>query len=207
MYQLGLENALIKKMQIQNYMDTEFYGELLIREAKVLEKIKSLGEHPNLCRFLGCVREGDYLTGLAFKKFKATLLELTSNSDVDFDTRARIWKDILSGVSYLHDKGFVHNRITAESVILDEYGTAALYDFSACHEVGVDPGPYKLHPISDWSRAYDANAPKIDSVYADDAYSLDLLHNLLFKECPKVDAGFDHGLFNWSTHICGWTNF
>jgi hypothetical protein len=50
------------------------FGEEMLAEAEVYELL-SRNPHRNICVYYGCLRDGDHVTGLCFKRYKCTLAE------------------------------------------------------------------------------------------------------------------------------------
>jgi len=109
--------------------------------------LKAVGEHPNIVRFVGllkgtqplpnsskmppytCLLLG-YVTG-------ATVLSQyirTGRSSEAF--AAKIGKNVSSGLSHMHQRGFVHRDVWSENILVDLSGVAVLCDFGCACRIG-----------------------------------------------------------------------
>ena len=87
-------------------------------------------DHPNIVRIhdIGIVDETilymamEYLSG-------NTLKEKLSKGILPFPEAFRILKQVASGLSYAHDKGYIHRDIKPGNILFRENGTAVITDF------------------------------------------------------------------------------
>ena len=183
-----LADAYIKTPSLLDEQTKDFRpGDHLVFEAEILEFIKGKGGHSNVCEFYGCVREGSFVTGLALKKYPRSLGDLMKESKPEIDYRRKLHDGILDGIKFIHDLGLVHNDLNPNNIMIDEDGRAVIIDFDTYSRVG-DNSAERCGTFP-WSRYYDleAKAKVNDDEFANDTYSLHLLHNFLFSECPSID--------------------
>ena len=167
-------------------------GQLLINEATVLQKLRSFGGHPNICEYYGCIRSGQYVTGLVLKKYKKNLQEALSQAELSSEQRRAIFAGIEEGLSHLHGHSFVHNDIRPENIMLDENGVPKMSDFDSCFIIGDKSVPFIMSGCLNYSIGLDAMELHSEKAFLNDSYSMDLIHNLLFPTCPSLTAGADH---------------
>lgn len=150
--QENLQNFHIKSPSLKDYGVGFPTGDLIINEAIILEKLKDLGLHPNICEYYGCVRSGQYVTGLVLKKYERNLREMEAK--LSLDQRQAIFAGILAGVRYLHDHAFVHNDLRPENIMLDENGISKIIDFDSCLRIGDNSVRYLLSGCYEWTRDF-----------------------------------------------------
>lgn len=46
-------------------------------------EILSKKPHPNICKYYGCIRDGDYVAGICLRKYKYTLEDIKPHVPVD----------------------------------------------------------------------------------------------------------------------------
>jgi 5'-AMP-activated protein kinase catalytic alpha subunit len=117
----------------------EFGGNVCPKVAAAVEReIRLLGglDHPNIVRLIEVVREKGRVFVVLEHCEGGTLLdrilsdELKSVSEVK-----RLFRQIASGVWYLHRRGIAHGDIKPDNIVLTEEGDAKLIDFGYSKEV------------------------------------------------------------------------
>lgn len=127
---LGVQNLLkrdvaLKIMLPEMARDKKFRNSFL-SEGAIIASL----EHPNIVRIhdIGIVDETilymamEYLSG-------NTLKEKLINGKLSFPDAFRILKQVASGLSYAHDKGYIHRDIKPGNILFRENGTAVITDF------------------------------------------------------------------------------
>ncbi|KII86594.1 hypothetical protein PLICRDRAFT_260852 [Plicaturopsis crispa FD-325 SS-3] len=90
--------------------------------------------HPNICEYLGCVLDGQHITGLCFKRYKCTLHDaIEHRMPLDFYS---VTSGIASGVQHLHSMGLVHGNLKPTNIMLDDDDTPIIIDFDQCQKSG-----------------------------------------------------------------------
>jgi hypothetical protein len=64
-------NAYVKKPPLERYEPGNSFP-WMTSEAKMYEKLRSFA-HPNICEYFGAIRQGEYCTALALRKYPITL--------------------------------------------------------------------------------------------------------------------------------------
>lgn len=59
---------------IINYKGTSSLVDLINAEINIMELSKK--PHPNICKYSGCIRDGDYVAGICFREYKCTLEDI-----------------------------------------------------------------------------------------------------------------------------------
>lgn len=140
------QNIFIKHPCYINYIHGgSIVADQLLIEAKILERLAK-NPHPNIVHYHGCVREGNFVTGICLKWYGSTLEDVVKDnrnrslmhghgqvsmssisqapdSDAYHDgwTRKRksIMDGLVNGAKHLHAMGLVHNDINPRNVMLD----------------------------------------------------------------------------------------
>jgi serine/threonine protein kinase len=106
---------------------------LVLAEARICENLKNY-PHPNIAQYIGCITQGDRITGLCFEKYDMTL------ADCLLDRRYSVGRDVYHGIKcgiqHLHRLGLTHNDINPNNIMFKSDGTPVLIDFDSCAYVG-----------------------------------------------------------------------
>ena len=101
----------------------------LLKELRIYEILK-LNPHPNIAQYLGCIVEGDRITGLVFPRYRITLADRFEEAR---PLRPEIYLEgIDSGLRHLHTLGFIHNDINPWNIMLKDDDTPIIIDFDIC---------------------------------------------------------------------------
>jgi serine/threonine protein kinase len=106
---------------------------LVLAEARICENLKKC-PHPNIAQYIGCVAQGDRITGLCFTRYDMTLADrlLDRGHSVGRD----VCLGIRHGIQHLHRLGLTHNDINPYNIMFKSDGTPVLIDFDSCTYVG-----------------------------------------------------------------------
>ncbi|KXG53609.1 uncharacterized protein PGRI_006590 [Penicillium griseofulvum] len=121
----------------------------ITREIETCEILRK-NPHPNIATYYGYHDTHGRVSGLCFKRYNSTLLEVVNPQrlgKVAFLSSARelvkVKADIESGlegilaaIKHLHSLGLVHNDINPANIMLDDDGTFILIDFDSCRSIG-----------------------------------------------------------------------
>lgn len=137
--------------------------------------------HPNICRFYGCIRDGKYATGLALRRFPATLQSLRDAESSLALTRLRVLRGIKRGLDHLHSLGLVHNDLNPNNIMIDDDSNPVIVDFGSCRREGAPKDRTAGTP--GWYRESDR------SVKENDYFALGLIARWLdgWEHDPMVD--------------------
>lgn len=140
------DGPYVKKPQIEDYLDPDLEKDIG-HEIDVCEVLKR-SAHPNLAAYHGCLAVSAKATGLLFKWYKCTLLELVNPQQLSkrhfiatgrplVNNGMRDWMQRLRrAVGHLHDLGLVHNDISPANVMLDEDEQPVLIDLGSTCQLG-----------------------------------------------------------------------
>jgi len=64
------------------YDSTSSLVDLINAEIDIME-ILLKKSHPNICKYYGCIRDGDYITGICLQKFNYTLQDIVDGEPVN----------------------------------------------------------------------------------------------------------------------------
>lgn len=158
--------------------DPDRLPNLLLHEIAIFERLAE-HPHPNVCPYYGVVREGDYIVGIALRRFPADLGELAiEKKPID---GYRVLSSIKSGIDHLHYLGLVHNDLNPGNVMVDADGNAVLIDFGLTAEEGSAKNPHFGTPS--WFR------PSAVSRKDDDYFALGKIAEFLdTKKWPYLDC-------------------
>ncbi|CAB3385380.1 Hypothetical predicted protein [Cloeon dipterum] len=113
-------------------MDKIVIGPELKRIYKEIEALKSF-DHPNVCRLLQVIETNTriYLV-LEYCAGSELFDYIVKSQDLTECQARKFFRDMLSGVAYIHQKGYAHRDIKPENMLLDENNRVKLIDFGLC---------------------------------------------------------------------------
>ncbi|KAK2739477.1 hypothetical protein FQN55_009442 [Onygenales sp. PD_40] len=87
-------------------------------------------EHPNIVQYLGCER-GDLSISIYLEYISGGSIGSCLRKHGKFEERVvkSLTRQVLSGLSYLHDQGILHRDLKADNILLDIDGTCKISDF------------------------------------------------------------------------------
>ena len=118
---------------------------------KEIEICEILRKHPhhNIATYYGCRANNGRASGLYFKRYEATLLEIvnpqrlnkrafiSSGRSLVNNSLERELDILAQGLDHLHSLGLVHNDITPANIMREkDTGTLVLVDFGSCRRIG-----------------------------------------------------------------------
>jgi serine/threonine protein kinase len=119
-----------------------------IRREVEINEILRRDPHPNIATYYGCREKNGHVTGLCFKRYKATMYQRVNpdylNKD-DFRSSARLQVNdavrnglvgILDAIKHLHSLGLVHNDLNPSNIMFDELDVPVIIDFGSCRRIG-----------------------------------------------------------------------
>ncbi|PPQ84084.1 hypothetical protein CVT25_003604 [Psilocybe cyanescens] len=169
---------------LRGYDGTPSVTELVMAEVGVLEII-SKKAHPNVNKYLGCIRNGDAIGGICLQKHDWTLSDLVEGK-IPADRTPPFQPDvIISGIraalDHIHSFGLVHDDVNPRNIMVDNAGNPIIIDFDSCVPVGAPsrggtPG---------WTKS-----PKF-AAFENDTYSFELVRKFVQGEYDGMDFDFD----------------
>jgi serine/threonine protein kinase len=145
-------------------------GTIISREYKILKEISGCENIVKLQEIFYTYSDKNIIQNLVFEYFPMNLSKYIrdrySNSRLSYIEIAKIMKQILNGLDYLHENGIMHRDLKPENILIDpESLCIKLCDFGCAKRVGgVDNTPYIV------SRYY--RAPEL--VYGTHIYSTEI---------------------------------
>ena len=101
---LCLNRLFIKNPNILGYVSgKDFIKKSFLNEIENYEVLKK-NPHPNICKYHGCIRKGEHVSGICLRKYEYTLRYALKNK-IPFDKEKCI-REILEGINYLHSLNF-----------------------------------------------------------------------------------------------------
>ena len=146
--------SVVKEMKrrSQSYKENVRCKREVLHEATV---INSLGDHPNLPFLFGvCTGKEPFSLVLQFygKRGKSLTLHMVVRARMlKKQSTTKVFQEIINTLEYIHDKGYVHNDLKANNVILDWWGDEfhpILIDFGKSEQISKVEG-YKRRAPSD----------------------------------------------------------
>lgn len=136
----------VKTPSLLAYVDGNLEKQIT-REVETCEILRK-NPHPNIATYYGYMETHGRVSGLCFKRYTSTLLEVVNPQHlgkVAFRSSARelvkenmkcSLEGILAAIRHFHTLGLVHNDINPANIMLDEDGTLILIDFDSCRYIG-----------------------------------------------------------------------
>jgi serine/threonine protein kinase len=96
-------------------------------------------DHPHVCKLHGSVTVGHHLVLLLELAAGGELFErIMTWADFKEETAARLMRQLLGAVAYLHERGVIHRDLKPENLLLDsddERASLRIADFGACKRI------------------------------------------------------------------------
>ena len=125
-FDVKLERYAALKILNLNSTHNSTFIERFKREARNQAKLM----HPNIVSVFGFVEEKDVL-GIAMEYIEGDTLEsiIRNNGRIEFSYALELMEQILTGIEYAHQQGFIHRDLKPSNIILDLNGNAKIMDF------------------------------------------------------------------------------
>eukprot|EP00884_Botryococcus_braunii_P020928 jgi/Botrbrau1/7519/Bobra.0019s0010.1 len=116
---------------------------LAAREVKVLKMLPHDHVHENIVRIIEYIKDGeDYCLVLELVKgtdlFELIQQQETSQLKTDdwYEKVVKLTEQLVTGLTYLHEKGILHFDIKTENLLVTEHGILKICDFGSWREIG-----------------------------------------------------------------------
>lgn len=125
-FDIKLERYAALKILNLNTAHNSNFVERFKREARNQAKLS----HPNVVSVYGFVEEKDIL-GIAIEYIEGDTLEslIRDNGRIEFTYSLELISQILSGIEFAHQQGFIHRDLKPSNIILDLNGNPKIMDF------------------------------------------------------------------------------
>lgn len=125
-FDIKLERYAALKILNLNTAHNSNFVERFKREARNQAKLS----HPNVVSVYGFVEEKDIL-GIAIEYIEGDTLEslIRDNGRIEFTYSLELIAQILSGIEFAHQQGFIHRDLKPSNIILDLNGNPKIMDF------------------------------------------------------------------------------
>ncbi|MBN1808212.1 MAG: protein kinase [Planctomycetes bacterium] len=130
-----LESQVAIKVLSRALADDKEYIARFEREAKSLAQL----QHPNIVGVMDFGEDGGHRYIVTqFVDGRSVKDEITSVGRLSINQAVAVMRDILKGLAYAHDHGFVHRDIKPSNILLDGQGNARITDFGLVKTVGAE---------------------------------------------------------------------
>jgi tRNA A-37 threonylcarbamoyl transferase component Bud32/tetratricopeptide (TPR) repeat protein len=111
---------------VNREMDSEFGRRRFLQERQILAGL----DHPAIARLLdgGATEDGLPYLVMEYIEGRDILTDATER-DLSIDDRLRLFREVLAGVSYAHQKLVVHRDLKPSNILVTKQGTPKLLDF------------------------------------------------------------------------------
>ena len=125
-FDIKLERYAALKILNLNTSHNSTFIERFKREARNQAKLS----HPNIVSVYGFVEEKDVL-GIAMEYIEGDTLEslIRNNGRIEFTYSLELIAQILNGIEFAHQQGFIHRDLKPSNIILDLNGNPKIMDF------------------------------------------------------------------------------
>ena len=125
-FDIKLERYAALKILSLNASHNSTFIERFKREARNQAKLS----HPNIVSVYGFVEENDIL-GIAMEYIEGDTLEslIRNNVRIEFAYATELLVQILNGIEFAHQQGFIHRDLKPSNIILDLNGNPKIMDF------------------------------------------------------------------------------
>uniref|UniRef100_A0A7S4HJC5 non-specific serine/threonine protein kinase n=1 Tax=Vannella robusta TaxID=1487602 RepID=A0A7S4HJC5_9EUKA len=121
-HRLTGERVAIKTLRKKQYLAVNM--EYPPREISVLKSL----DHPNINRLYDTVIETDRIHLILEHVEGRELCEIVETENIPEEVCRHLWRQILTGISYMHTNGVVHRDLKLENIIIDKTGFAKIID-------------------------------------------------------------------------------
>lgn len=125
-FDVKLERYAALKILSLNTAHNSTFVERFKREARNQAKLM----HPNIVSVYGFVEENDIL-GIAMEYIEGETLEsiIQEKGRIEFSYALELIGQILNGIEFAHQQGFIHRDLKPSNIILDLNGNPKIMDF------------------------------------------------------------------------------
>jgi len=125
-FDVKLERYAALKILNLNSTHNSTFIERFKREARNQAKLM----HPNIVSVFGFVEEKDVL-GITMEYIEGDTLEsiIRNKGRIEFSYALELMEQILTGIEFAHQQGFIHRDLKPSNIILDLNGNAKIMDF------------------------------------------------------------------------------
>ncbi len=139
--------------------------------ARFIEEIRVLGEldHPNIVPVhdVGVDAEGRYFYVMKYVEGETLehVIDQLAAGDRDyharypFTRRVEIFRQVLHGVQYAHDRGMIHRDLKPANVMIGRYGEVLVMDWGIARRIGADAA--QRAPVDEKARTLSRSPSKV----------------------------------------------
>ncbi|CAH8272646.1 unnamed protein product [Arabidopsis lyrata] len=128
-YEAISEDGLFFAVEEVSLLDQGSQAQECIQQLEGEVALLSQLEHRNILRYRGTDKDGSNLYIFLELVTQGSLLKLYQRYQLRDSVVSLYTKQILDGLKYLHDKGFIHRDIKCANILVDAYGAVKLADF------------------------------------------------------------------------------
>lgn len=204
------EQFALKKVRLEN--EKEGFPITAVREIKILRQLR----HKNIINLKEIVT--DKQEAVDFRKDKGSfylvfefmdhdLMGLLDSGLVDFSEKlnASIMKQLLDGLSYCHDRNFLHRDIKCSNILINNRGQVKLADFGLARLYNAEDKqrPYTNKVITLWYRPPELLLGEERYGTSIDVWSCGCILGELFVKKPLFQANEEFAQLMVISRLCG----
>ncbi|TPP67518.1 Cyclin-dependent kinase 12 [Fasciola gigantica] len=205
------EYKALKKVRLEN--EREGFPITAVREIKILRQLR----HPNIVNLCEIVTDKD--DPLDFKEDRGAfflvfdymdhdLYGILESGMVTFSELhiASLMKQLLGGLSYCHEKHFLHRDIKCSNILINNQGQLKLADFGLArlYVAGDNERPYTNKVITLWYRPPELLLGEERYGPAVDIWSCGCILGELFTRRPMFQGNEEIEQLEVISHVCGY---